>query len=74
MISLKFIDGVLHQSIQMTPGGQWTDYNPVPSEKTPETLEQKLYKAFVNNNIYCSREVLKDLAEIAEQHFAQKKS
>ena len=73
MISLKFLDGVLHQSIQMQPGGEWTDYHPVPSENTPKvtTLQDKFDRAFVKNNIYRSREVLKDLVEIAEQHFTK---
>lgn len=41
MINLKFIDGVLHQSIQMQPGGPWTDYNPVPSEGISQVNSEK---------------------------------
>ncbi len=74
MISLKFLDGVLHQSIQKQPGGQWTDYHPVPSEKTikPQSLEEKFDMAFMKNNIYRSKAILKELVEVAEQHFAKK--
>lgn len=71
MISLKFLDGVLHQSIQMTPGGQWTDYHPVLSETSikVKSLEEKFDMAFAKNDIYRTKQVLKDLVEIAEEHF-----
>lgn len=49
MIRLKFFDGVLHQSIQMQPSGQWKDYYPVPCEFTagiPHPKERSLEEKF----------------------------
>ena len=75
MIRLKFIDAVLYQSIQITPGGQWSDYHQVPSETSlkEKQLSEKFRDYMIERGIKWSttESIVLDMQLIAEQHFKQ---